>query len=297
MTSMYGANSKRQSGPSRLSSFVALTRLDRPVGYWLLFWPCAWGVILASPTLPNPLLLLLFLLGASCMRSAGCILNDLADRTIDAQVERTKTRPLASGALSVGDALALLVFLLALALLIVLALHPDLLLYAAASLMLVAAYPFMKRITWWPQAFLGITFNIGALFGWYAVVGFWDWPALALYICGIFWTIGYDTIYAHQDIEDDLRIGVKSTAIRFGKYNHIGIALCYLSSCSGLAIALYLMQAQWAWAALIVFVAHLFWQISIFKPKQPALALRLFKSNHIAGLCLALGLMLDHLLA
>lgn len=278
----------------RFHAYVALMRLNRPVGIWLLLWPCFWGVALASREAPSLWLLLLFTLGAALMRSAGCVVNDMADRHIDAQVERTKARPLASGALSLREAMLALMLLLAGALLVVLQLHPLLVYYAAASLLLVAAYPFMKRITYWPQAFLGLTFNLGAIFGWVAVQGAPDWPALLLYGAGICWTIGYDTIYAHQDIEDDISIGVKSTAIRFGAHNDRWIAGFY--SVSALCFLLAIIMAGgglFAYAAAAIMAAHYRWQCRRFTPKSPALALMLFKSNAMLGGIIALLLLAD----
>ncbi len=259
-------------------------RLRRPVGIWLLLWPCFWGMALASDGFPDVRMLLLFAFGAAIMRSAGCVVNDMADRKIDAQVERTKNRPLASGALNMADALTLLCLLLGLGLLVVLQLPSVLLYYAAASLVLVAAYPFMKRITYWPQAFLGLTFSLGAIFGWVAVAGAPDWPALFLYASGIFWTIGYDTIYAHQDIEDDLKIGVKSTAIRFGEQNKRFISIFY--GASALCMLFAILSAQggfFAYAAVAIMLAHLMWQWRAFEPSRPRLALRLFKANAALG--------------
>lgn len=213
---------------AKITPYIALTRLDKPVGIWLLFWPCVWGIGLASGSaLPDITLLILFFIGAVVMRSAGCVVNDMADRNFDGNVERTKDRPLASGALSMKQASACLAILLLIALLIVLQLPTICLYMAIAVLPLVAAYPFMKRITWWPQAFLGITFNSGTLFGWAAVTDTIELPAILLYLAGIFWTLGYDTIYAHQDKEDDALIGVKSTARKLGKYNRVVIAGFY----------------------------------------------------------------------
>lgn len=272
-------------------------RLRRPVGVWLLLWPCVWGVALASDGFPDTRLLLLFALGALIMRSAGCVVNDMADRKIDAQVERTKNRPLASGALSMSDALALLCLLLGLGLLVVMQLPSVLLYYAAGSLLLVAAYPFMKRITYWPQAFLGITFNIGAVFGWVAVAGAPDWPALLLYAAGICWTIGYDTIYAHQDIEDDLKIGIKSTAIRFGEHNKRFIAGFYGASVLCMLLAVISGQGGFfAYAAVAVMAAHFRWQWRSFQPNRPRLALRLFKANATLGGVISGLLLLDGVL-
>lgn len=278
----------------RFHSYIALMRLNRPVGIWLLLWPCWWSVALASPSLPSLWLLLWFALGAALMRSAGCIINDMADRDIDALVARTKQRPLANGSVSIAEAAVLLVLLLLGALLVVLQLGAALLSYAVVALLLVAAYPFMKRVSYWPQAFLGLTFNMGALFGWVAVHGAPDWPAMWLYGAGICWTIGYDTIYAHQDIEDDLRIGVKSTAIRFGEHNTLWIAAFYGAAVLCFALALIAAGCgALGYVALMVLAGHLAWQCRIFKPEQPPLALALFKSNAALGGAISALLLMD----
>lgn len=279
----------------RWHTLIALTRLKRPTGIWLLLWPCWWSLALASTDGPPPVsLLILFAVGALLMRSAGCIINDMADREFDAQVERTKSRPLASGEISIQTASLLLGMLLSLSLGVVLLMRSELLYYAAASLLLVAAYPFMKRITFWPQAFLGLTFNLGALFGWIALHGAPDWPALWLYLAGICWTIGYDTIYAHQDIEDDIKVGVKSTAIRFGQHNPQWILGFYIASCLCFGLALGTGGSGFfGYAALAVMATHLRWQCHTFKPSQPKLALKLFKSNAALGGVLAALLWVD----
>ena len=262
-------------------------RLDKPIGIWLLMWPCWWSLALASNGLPQPYMLALFALGALVMRSAGCIVNDLADRKIDIKVERTKTRPLASGAITPYQAVACIGFLLAIALLIALQLHPNLLFWAIGSLGFVVAYPFMKRITWWPQAFLGFTFNIGALFGWIAIHGEPASVVWLLYIAGIFWTIGYDTIYAHQDIEDDLRIGVKSTAIRFGKHSRLAIGICYGLMLLALVGVGLIAQLNWYYyAGLGLIGTHLLWQVLTADLQNPASCLTRFKSNQWLGLIL-----------
>jgi 4-hydroxybenzoate polyprenyl transferase len=219
---------------SKIQSYLALLRFHQPVGYWLLFWPCAWGITLAPNSqfpIPNALLLALFFLGSVLMRSAGCIINDLWDRDFDRQVERTKTRPLASGAIAPKQAFIVLAVLLLLSLWIVLQLPIIVFWLALAALPLVVAYPLMKRIMWWPQLFLGFTFNYGALMGWAALRGTIEPPALWLYAGGICWTLIYDTIYAHQDITDDAKIGVKSTARLFAENTQIwltGFALLML---------------------------------------------------------------------
>lgn len=207
--------------------YARLARLDRPIGIWLLMFPCWWGTALASPTFPSPWFLILFALGATVMRAAGCVMNDIADRDFDARVARTANRPIASGVISVRQALAFMAALSLVGLLVVMQFNPFTVLLAAASLILVALYPFAKRVTDWPQAVLGLTFNWGALVGWSAVTGGLDLPALLLYAAGFFWTLGYDTIYAHQDKADDAVIGVRSTALRFGNRTRLWLTGFY----------------------------------------------------------------------
>jgi 4-hydroxybenzoate polyprenyltransferase len=201
--------------PAGLRPFASLIRLDRPIGTWLLFWPCAWSVALAGVD-GRWSLFAWFLLGAFAMRSAGCAYNDLVDRDLDRQVERTRLRPLASKRVSVRSAWILIALLCALGLLVLLQLEPVAQVTALASIALVAAYPFMKRITWWPQAWLGLVFSWGALVGWPAVTSSLAWPPVLLWLGTIFWVLGYDTLYAIQDKEDDALVGVKSTARLFG---------------------------------------------------------------------------------
>lgn len=267
-----------------VNSYTMLMRLNRPVGIWLLMWPCWWGLVLASQNALPWHLLLLFALGAIIMRSAGCIINDLADRHFDAQVARTKTRPLASGEISPYQAIMLLASLLSLALLIVCSLHPNLFYWATGSLLLVGAYPFMKRITWWPQLFLGLTFNLGALFGWIAIYGEPALPAWLLYLAGIAWTVGYDTIYGHQDIEDDLQIGIKSTAILFGQHTKLLVGLWYSITVVALLACGYLMQySMLYYMGIIACAIQLIWQVVSVRLDQPQHCLRAFKSNQWVG--------------
>lgn len=201
-----------------MNPYFQLMRLDKPVGYWLLLFPGWWAIALATPhgQLPDWRLMALFFIGAVVMRGAGCIVNDLADRELDKKVARTATRPLASGAVKPWQAIALALFLTLIGLIIALVLKPLALLVAAASLPFIIAYPFMKRITWWPQVFLGFTFNWGVLLGTAAVTGTLTLSALVLYLASVFWTLGYDTIYAFQDIADDEKAGIKSSARRLG---------------------------------------------------------------------------------
>jgi len=259
-------------------------RLDKPIGIWLLLWPCWWAVALASGGLPSAKIMLLFALGAALMRPAGCIVNDMADRRLDAKVARTRTRPLASGELSLFQAGTLLAMLLAMALAVAWALGEIVILWAAAALPLVMLYPWMKRITWWPQLFLGLTFNWGALMGWVAVRGQVEWPAIALYIGGVFWTLGYDTIYAHQDKADDARAGVKSLALRLGAKSRPAIAVFYGLALVFWAASIPLAGKELGLALLPLAGAamHLAWQLKAHFD-TPAECHRAFVSNALLG--------------
>jgi len=260
-----------------LSPYLRLMRLHQPVGIWLLLWPCCWSIALAANGTPPLSLLALFALGAVTMRSAGCIINDMADREFDRQVERTQNRPLASGELSMRQAGILLAILLLIAAALAFMVGPAAILWGALSLIPVAIYPFMKRISWWPQLFLGLTFNWGALMGWAAVRGGIEWPAILLYTGGIFWTLGYDTIYAHQDKADDARIGVKSTALRLGLRTKPAVALFY-------AAALFFWAIAGANLPLLLPVAaHSLWQVYSVDLDTPSSCRRAFKSNAWLG--------------
>ncbi len=275
--------------PAALRPYASLIRLDRPIGTWLLFWPCAWSVALAGGGLEWALLGL-FALGAFAMRSAGCAYNDIVDRDLDRRVERTRLRPLASGRVPVGAAWALLIGLALLGLAVLLRLAPVAQAIALASLALVAAYPFMKRITWWPQAWLGLVFAWGALVGWPAVTGAMAVPALLLWLGTVLWVVGYDTIYAIQDVEDDALIGVKSSARRLGRNVRAGVAALYAAAFAGWGAAVWLVFPDpLALLALLPAAAHLAWQAAKVDPADEALALTLFRSNRFAGLLLFLA--------
>jgi 4-hydroxybenzoate polyprenyltransferase len=281
--------------PASARPFASLMRLDRPIGAWLLFWPCAWSVAVAGLGERGLGLILWLALGAFAMRSAGCVYNDIVDRDLDARVERTKLRPLASKRVSLKAAWALLVGLSLIGLVVLLQLGRTAQVVAVASLALVAAYPFMKRITWWPQAWLGLVFSWGALVGWPAVRGEVELPALLLYAGSIFWVIGYDTIYALQDKEDDALVGVKSSALALGKRARLGIALFYLLALGCWAAAINSLRPEaLALAALVPVALHLLWQVARLKPDEGADALAKFRSNRFAGLlmflaCLVVG--------
>ena len=268
--------------PPRLRPYASLMRLDRPIGTWLLFWPCAWSVALARGGQWS--LIVTFAIGALVMRSAGCVYNDIVDRKLDKQVERTRLRPLASGRVSLRAAWALTIGLCLVGLLVLLTLPRIAQLIALASLALVAAYPYMKRITWWPQAWLGLVFSWGALVGWPAAAGNFDWPPLSLWLGSIFWVIGYDTLYAIQDIEDDALVGVRSSARRMGANVRAGVALCYALALAGWGAAIWFVRPDWfALLALLPAAIHLAIQAARADPADGAGALALFRSNRWCG--------------
>jgi 4-hydroxybenzoate polyprenyltransferase len=276
--------------PAAAQPFALLARFDRPIGWWLLFWPCAWGVLLAGGAGTHWPLILWMLIGAIAMRGAGCVYNDIVDRDLDVQVERTRLRPVASGAVSVNAAWIWLILLSLIGLIVLLQLRWEAELVALASLVPVAAYPFMKRITWWPQAWLGIVFSWGALVGWIGVTGEVDPAMLLLYAGSIAWVIGYDTIYALQDREDDALIGVRSSALRMGARVRLGVALFY-----GLALVFW-AGAFWSirpqllvLAALTPAAFHLGRQVLTLDTDDGDDALAKFRSNRFAGLLVALA--------
>lgn len=276
-----------------MSPYLRLMRLHQPVGIWLLLWPCWWSIALASHGYPSLKLLLLFAIGAVLMRSAGCIINDMADREFDKQVERTRTRPLASGELGMKQATILLCALLLCSLIIALLLGPAVMLWAALSLIPVAVYPFMKRISWWPQLFLGMTFNWGALMGWAAVRGAVDWPAVMLYIGGIFWTLGYDTIYAHQDKNDDQKIGIKSTALRLGENTKRAVAVFYaLAVLCWLAAGNLALMHDSYYLLMIPVMVHFALQLRRLDIDNPLSCRQVFVSNVRLGLLMAMACLL-----
>lgn len=276
-----------------LSPYFRLMRLHQPVGIWLLLWPCWWSIALATYGYPSLKILLLFALGSVLMRSAGCIINDMADREFDKKVERTRTRPLASGELSIKQAFGLLALLLLGALLIAFCLSEAVVLWAILSLIPVAIYPFMKRISWWPQLFLGLTFNWGALMGWAAVRGELEWPAIALYVGGVFWTLGYDTIYAHQDKVDDVNADIKSTALRFGDHTQNIVALFYMLAIECWALAGSLAGMHNAFYILMLPVAiHAIWQVKAVQLNSVASCRQIFVSNTSLGALLMAAIML-----
>ncbi|WP_240002597.1 4-hydroxybenzoate octaprenyltransferase [Oleisolibacter albus] len=279
--------------PRAWRPYALLARLDRPIGTWLLLFPCWWSIALAAPAghWPDLRLMALFALGAVVMRGAGCTVNDILDRKLDAQVERTRVRPIPSGAVTTTQALAFLLAQLLVGLMILLQLNPVSIVLGAASLLLVFTYPLMKRITWWPQAFLGLTFNWGALLGWAAVRGSVELPALLLYAGGILWTLGYDTIYAHQDKEDDARIGVRSTARLFGDSSkrwvggfYVGAFLCWLAAVEPVGMLGTMLVPLAVTAALLIT------QVRGWDPDDPADSLSMFKASRFVGWALLIAI-------
>jgi 4-hydroxybenzoate polyprenyltransferase len=282
--------------PRWAEPYARLARLDRPIGTWLLLFPGWWGIALAGPRWPDPLLLALFALGAVAMRGAGCTLNDIADRDYDGQVARTRLRPIPSGRVSVMQAAIFMAAQLAIGAAILLSLNRASIFLGLAVLGLIATYPYMKRITYWPQLFLGLNFNWGALLGWTAVTGSLAWPPVLLYLGGIFWTLGYDTIYAHQDKEDDARIGVKSSALALGNRTRPFLFLFY-----GAATALWITAGIVArlhpvfFAGLALAIVQLCWQAARADINDPIDCLKKFRSNRLVGWLVFASIVVGHL--
>ena len=282
--------------PRRAEPYARLARLDRPIGTWLLLFPGWWGIALAAPRWPDPVLLALFALGAVVMRGAGCTLNDIADRDYDGQVARTRLRPIPSGRVSLRQAAAFMIVQLSIGAAILVSLNRASLLLGVAVLALIATYPFMKRITYWPQLFLGLNFNWGALIGWTAVTGRPAWPPVLLYLGGICWTLGYDTIYAHQDKEDDARIGVKSSALALGERTRPFLFLFY-----GVAIALWTAAGIAAGLNAVFLIGfalaatQLAWQAAAVDTGDPIDCLAKFRSNRLIGWLVLAGIIAGRL--
>jgi 4-hydroxybenzoate polyprenyltransferase len=284
--------------PLWLRPYLRLSRFDRPIGSWLLLMPCWWSAALASGVAHKlqwlPFTIVLFFIGAFVMRGAGCTWNDITDRNLDGKVERTRLRPIPSGQVSVLQAIVYLVFQALIGLAVLLQFNRFAVVTGIASLLIVLIYPFMKRITYWPQVVLGLAFSWGALMGFAAILARIDAAALLLYAGSIAWVIGYDTIYAHQDRDDDALIGIKSTALLFGEWTRLALAVFYGLAAALIAAALALANARWpAFLGLAVFGMHLTWQIVRIDIHDPLLCLRLFKSNRDAGLLLFAGLLAD----
>jgi 4-hydroxybenzoate polyprenyltransferase len=290
---------RRAPAPTR--PYLRLARADRPIGTWLLLWPCLWSIALASAwqgEAPSLYLLGLFAVGAVVMRAAGCVINDIFDRKIDGKVARTATRPIPSGEVSVLQALLFLGGLLLIGLAVLLQLSATAILLGVASLLLVVPYPLMKRVTYWPQAWLGLTFNWGALVGWAAVTDAVMWPALLMYAAGFFWTLGYDTIYAHQDKEDDALIGVKSAALRLGEASRPWLGGFYAATAALLVASGVAAAAPWPYFLGVAAMAgHFAWQILTLDIDDHRNCLMRFKSNRDAGALLFLGILLAGVLA
>lgn len=286
------------AAPAWLKPYLRLARLDRPIGAWLLLLPCWWSAglaaIAAGHRYPDPWHCLLFFIGAFTMRGAGCTWNDIVDRDLDAKVERTRSRPIPAGQVTARQAFAFLVVQALIGLVVLLQFNPFTILVGILSLATVAIYPFLKRVTHWPQIGLGLAFSWGALMGWPAVFGRLDPAAFILYAGSIAWVIAYDTIYAHQDREDDALIGIKSTAILFDTRTRPTLALFFALAVVLIGLAGWLAGAGLIFAlGLAAFAAHLAWQVWRLDIGDPALCLRLFKSNRDAGLILFAGMIAD----
>lgn len=275
--------------PQPLRDYAMLARFDRPIGWWLLFWPCAWGVLLAGGE-DRWLLVLWLLAGSIAMRGAGCVLNDIVDADLDRRVARTAGRPVASGRVGKPAAWGWLFTLCAVGLLVLFQLRPEAQIVAIASVALVIAYPFMKRITWWPQAWLGLVFTWGALVGWVEIRSDHLEVLAALYAGSICWCIGYDTIYAIQDIEDDAIVDIRSSARRLGARVKAGVGVFYAVALALWAVAFWMLRPDWvALAALIPVALHLGFQVLTLDPRDGENALARFRSNRDAGLVMALA--------
>ena len=269
--------------------FFQLTRLNKPIGFMLLFWPCIWGLTLAYYTIGELEIyikyIILFFLGSVLMRSAGCIFNDIVDKDLDKKVARTKNRPIASGKISVVSSFIYIIFLCLTALLILLQFNWLTIILGMGSMVLAFTYPFMKRVTYWPQLFLGLTFNWGIIMGWTSITNYISIEPFILYLAAIFWTLGYDTIYGLQDIHDDEIIGVKSTSIKFKNNVKIFVGTCYSLCVFGILILGLLMEInKYILVLSIIFIITLIYQIKVFKINNPKSCLFCFKLNNLTGL-------------
>ncbi len=288
--------------PHALRPYARLARLERPIGWWLLLLPCWWGLLLAQLAggggRPHLWYALLFLIGAIVMRGAGCTLNDIIDRDLDGQVARTRSRPIPSGQVSVGQAIVFLIAQCLVGLVVLVQFNRFTIMLGISSLAFAAIYPFMKRLTYWPQLFLGLAFNWGALVGWSAIHASLSWPPVLLYLGGIFWTLAYDTIYAHQDKEDDILIGVKSTALKFGDASLPWLVFFFAMSLVLLGFALWLAGASFiGYIGIAGAALHAVWQLRRFNASDPERCLEIFRSNRIFGLIITIALLLDLLIS
>ncbi len=275
--------------------FLELTRFNKPIGFMLLFWPCSWGLALANSLNKNEnlyyLYLILFFLGSVLMRSAGCIFNDIVDKDFDKKVKRTKKRPIASGKITVLQSFIYVVLLCLIALVVLLQFNLYTILLGLSSMLLAFSYPFMKRITYWPQLFLGITFNWGILMAWTSMGNELSINILLLYLSAIFWTLGYDTIYGAQDMSDDEIIGLKSTSLKFKKNIKSFVFVCYFFSVVLLGcILINYFGINLTTLFFIIFTMTLIYQLKIFKKDNPAKCLAAFKFNNFSGLILFLSI-------
>ncbi len=284
--------------PAPWRPYLRMIRADRPIGTWLLLWPCWWSTALAAvaagDSVPNPWYLALFAIGAFVMRGAGCVYNDIVDKDVDAAVARTRSRPLPSGQVSETAAKIFMLALSFTGFLVLIQFNPFTIALGIASLGIVAVYPFMKRITHWPQAVLGLAFSWGALMGWAAVFGRLDLAPVLLYVACMAWTVGYDTIYAHQDKEDDALIGLKSTALKFGERTKPWMVLFYGAALAGIAAAGLLAGAGLVFlSGLAVGAAHLGWQIATLDVNDPDNCLKRFRSNRDFGAIIFVALVAE----
>ena len=282
--------------------FIELTRLKKPIGFLLLFWPCAWGLTLANDFSNDNYqffkYFILFLMGAILMRSAGCIVNDILDRKIDIMVERTKNRPIASGQISIRLSLVLVLLLCLTAFIILIQFNLTTIILGLASMPFAFTYPLMKRFTYWPQLFLGVTFNYGLIMAWVSITNELNIYPIIFYIGAIFWTLGYDTIYGFQDIKDDEIIGVKSTSIKFKKNPKIFLIICYLFFYISLLILGILMSYGLSYFlfSILIFLHLIFYQIRSLKIMEPMICFKIFKSNNFLGLLVFLNLLVGKFL-
>ena len=283
---------------NQFKDFIDLTRLKKPIGYMLLFWPCAWGLTLAydfSSNLKNYFFyLILFFSGSVLMRSAGCIVNDILDKEFDSKVIRTKNRPIASGMISIKLGIIYAVILCILAFLVLINFNSFTIILALGSMPLAFTYPLMKRLTYWPQLFLGITFNYGLILGWTAIKGEIDFVPIIYYVGAIFWTLGYDTIYGYQDIKDDEIIGLKSTSIKFKNNAKQFLFLCYAILSILFLLGGYYMNFDNVYFMIIIIpILHLFfYQIRKFNQNSPLECLKIFKSNNMFGLIIFINILI-----
>lgn len=276
---------------------IEITRLHRPIGIWLLMLPCWYGLAYVSPAFPNPWYLMLFALGATVMRGAGCIYNDIVDRDLDKKVERTKNRPLARGDLTVPQAIIFIIILAMIGAAVLYQFPPKAILMGVSSLLFVLAYPWMKRITYWPQIFLGITFNWGIWVAWGTKEADFNSGILFLFLGSILWTLGYDTIYAHQDREDDLLVGIKSSAIKFGEKTKSALAIIYTAVVIFWGLAGFLTNlGKWFYAGLLAIAVHFTWQTLTLDIQNNENCAKRFVSNTYIGLILLIGIVLGKIL-